>query len=279
LVLAAAVAGAQETAPRAWQQRLHTEIPVPVPLVPLESVNPFSTAVDTPPRLTAGEAPRKVPVSGRAIVAAYVDAKGQCLGAVPLELPFPGLTSGLVEELSATRFDPARSGTAAQPSWTVVEITIGGKVKESTVTDQNLELPDPSSPPKPNVPPPVSPSGNLVNLPYSSPAELTAVAIPRRLKVKVPSRETDILVRALVHVTVDGLPDRFVPLDLDPGFHAWFSTFLKSWRLEPAMRDGAPVDCWAIYSARATMRVSSLASTTFRAATDYSYSPSEIPPQ
>lgn len=279
LMLTAAVANAQEAAPRAWQQRLHTEIPVPVPLVPLESVNPFSIPVDSPPRLIAGEAPRKVPVSGRAVAAAYVDAKGECLGSVPLELPFPGLTSALVEELSATRFEPARSGTANLPSWTVVEISIEGKVKESTVTDQNLELPDPSSPPQPNVPPPVSPSGNLINLPFSSPDELTAVANPRRLRIKVPSREADVLVRALVHVTADGLLDRFVPLDLDPGFTAWLSTFLRSWRLEPAMRDGKPVDCWVVYNARATLKVSSLESTAFRAATDRSYSPSELPSQ
>jgi len=273
LVAVAVVASAQNAAPRAWQQRLHTEVPVPVPVVPLESVNPFSTHVDSPPQLIAGAAPRKLPVSGEATIAAYVDAKGECLGAVPLDLPYPGLTSALVEEFRATRFEPARGGSTAQPSWTVVEITIGGKVKESVVVDQGLDLPDPSIPPEPNVPPPVSPSGNLVNLPFTPLGELTSVASPRRLKVKAPSRDADVLVRALVHVTAEGRGDRFVPLDLDSGFNAWFSTFVSSWRFEPALRNGQPVDCWVVYSARASMKVSTLVSTAFRTLPDRTYSP------
>jgi hypothetical protein len=273
LVTAAVAAAAQDTAPRAWQQRLRTEIPLPVPVVPLDSVNPFSIPLDSLPQLMGSEAPRKVDVSGQAVAAAYVDTKGACLGAVPLVLPFPGLTTALVDEFQATRFEPARIGTTAQPSWTVVNIRIEGKVKESVLSDQTLEAPDPASPSSPVSPPPVSPSGNLVNLPFTSAADLTAVAAPRRFKLKVPGRPTDILVRALVHVTPDGRCDRFVPLDLSSGFDAWLSSYLNSWRLEPATRDGAPVACWVVYSARVEIKLSALQSTSFEATTERTYSP------
>ncbi len=45
--------------------------------------------------------------------------RGECLGAVPLDLPFPGLTSVIVEELTGKRFDPALVGATAAPSWVV----------------------------------------------------------------------------------------------------------------------------------------------------------------
>jgi hypothetical protein len=279
LLVAAVAAMAQDTAPRAWQQRLRTEIPLPVPVVPLDSVNPFSSPLDSLPTLMASEAPRKVDVAGEALAAAYVDAKGECLGAVPLVLPFPGLTSALVDEFQAARFEPARIGTTAQPSWTVVKIKVEGRVKESIVSDETLEAPDPVSPSTPVSPPPVSPSGNLVNLPFTPAADLTAVAAPRRFKLKVPSRPTDILVRALVHVTPEGRCDRFVPLDLSPGFDAWLSSYLNSWRLDPATRDGEPVACWVVYNARADIKLSALESTSFDSTLEPTYSPDPVTAQ
>lgn len=277
LVMAAVTAAAQSTTPRAWQQRLRTEIPLAVPVVALESVNPFSMPLDTLPQLVASEAPRKVDVSGQALVAAYVDAKGDCLGAVPLVLPFPGLTTALVDEFQATRFEPARIGTTAQPSWSVVKITIEGRVKESVLSDETLVAPDPTVPPSQVVPPPVSPSGNLVNLPFTPATELTAVATPRRFKLKVPGRPTDLFVRALVHVTPVGRCDRFVPLDLNSGMDAWLASYLNSWRLEPATRGGEAVDSWVVYNARADIKLSGLESTSFEASTEPVYSPDLVP--
>ena len=55
--------------------------------------------VDETPTVTQAVAPRKVDIRGVATVAAFVDAKGVCLGAVPLELPVPGLTASIVEDL------------------------------------------------------------------------------------------------------------------------------------------------------------------------------------
>jgi len=279
LVTSAVAAAAQDTAPRAWQQRLRTEIPLPVPVVPLDSVNPFSIPLDSLPQLVGSEAPRKVDVSGQALAAAYVDAKGDCLGAVPLVLPFPGLTTALVDEFQATRFEPARVGTTAQPSWTVLKITVEGRVKESVLSDETLEAPDPASPSSPVVPPPVSPSGNLVNLPFTPADELTAVATPRRFKLKVPGRPADVLLRALVHVTPSGRCDQFVPLDLSSGLNAWLSSYLNTWRLEPATRDGEPVACWVVYNARAEIKLSGLESTWFEATSERTYSPDPAPPQ
>ena len=163
-VLVATTAVAQSASNRAWQQRLEVEIPLPVPLVELQSINPFASIVDEPPTVTQATLPRKVDVRGPATVAAFVDAKGVCLGAVPLELPVPGLTSALVEELTGTRFEPATAGTAPQPSWVVLEIMMEGKVKQGEVIDQTLEMPDPATPPAPFVPVAMSPPGNLRDL-------------------------------------------------------------------------------------------------------------------
>ena len=97
--LVATMAAAQSASSRAWQQRLDVEIPLPVPLVELEAVNPFAVEVEETPKVTQATAPRKVDITGAATVAAFVDAKGVCLGAVPLELPVPGLTAAIVEAL------------------------------------------------------------------------------------------------------------------------------------------------------------------------------------
>jgi hypothetical protein len=273
LALLAVSVSAQEVASRAWQQRLHAEIPVPVPMVTLDPSNPFATPVDSPPQLLGGTAPRKLAVSGRATVAAYVDTKGECLGAVPIDLPFPGLTSVLVNELRDARFEPARSGSTPQPSWAVIAITMTGKVKESEVVDQAFELPDPSYPEELKHPPRMSPSGNLAKLPATPSGQLSAPATPRRLNIKVPGRDADIVLEALVHITAEGRCDRFVPLDVDPGFHGWLSAYLATWRVEPAMRHGSAVDSWVVYTARAQMKLSGLESSAFRTAADQSYDP------
>ena len=136
---AASGAMAQSASSRAWQQRLQVEIPLPIPMVELESINPFTTDVDKPPVLLGSTAPRKVNVSGIASVAAFVDAKGECLGAVPLELPMPGLTSSLVQELTGSRFEAATAGNAPQPSWVVLEIAMEGKVKDPTIVRTGIE--------------------------------------------------------------------------------------------------------------------------------------------
>jgi len=276
LVLAAAGCWGQEATTRPWQQRLHTEIPLPVPMVTLSPTNPFSVSVDSLPTLLGSTTPRRLDVSGVAIAAAYVDAKGTCLGAVPIELPFPGVTSTLVDALREARYDPGRIGNASQASWTVVEVSIGGKVKESEVADHTIELPDPADPPQQRQPARVAPPGNLQDLPAAAPLELTARAAPRRLKLKVPAQETDVPMQALLHVTAEGRCDKFVPLNVDAGFHRWLSAYLASWQLEPATRDGEAVDCWIVFSARVSMKLASLESTTFRISDDRTYDPNPI---
>jgi len=278
LVALAATAGAQHAGPRAWQQRLQVDIPLPVPLVSIEAANPFASAIDEPPHLATATAPRRLDVTGKAVAAAYVDAKGECLGAVPLELPFPGLTSALVDALTGSRFEPAHSGTVAKPSWSVIEVSILGKVKESSIVDQSLELPDPTAPPEPSVPERVSPSGNLVNMPTTPANELSSLAAPKRVKVKLPGRDTEFTLKALVHLTAEGRCDRYVPLELDSGFERWLSAFLATWRANPATRDGEPVNAWMVYTARVQLRLSGLESTTFRALTDRTYDPNDEPP-
>lgn len=242
-------------------------------MVELESVNPFAAPVDQPPKVLQSVPPRKVEVSGIATVAAYVDVKGECLGTVPLELPFPGLTSPLVEELTGSRFDAARADDVPKPSWVVLDIVMQGKVKESELLDQLLELPEPASPPEPNTPVAMTPPGNLRELPAIPQAELSVLASPRRIRVHAPGREEEVHLRALVHITETGRCDRYVPLELLDGLNPWLSAYLASWRVQPATIDGVAQASWVEYSARVRMKISSLDSTNFRVVRDRDYTP------
>ncbi len=271
--LAASGATAQSASSRAWQQRLEVEIPLPIPMVELESINPFTANVDEPAVVLGSTAPRKVDVRGIATVAAFVDAKGECLGAVPLELPMPGLTSSLVQELTGSRFDAATAGNSSRPSWVVLEIVMEGRVKEATVVDQVLEMPDPEVPPVPSKPVAMTPPGNLRNLKATPHDQLTTLATPRRIRVNAAGREDEIHLRALVHITEEGRCDRFVPLDLFDGLNPWVSAYLATWRVQPATVDGAAKATWLVYSARVRMKLSGLDSTTFRVIRDREYSP------
>jgi hypothetical protein len=273
--LAASGATAQSASSRAWQQRLEVEIPLPIPMVELESINPFTANVDEPAVVLGSTAPRKVDVRGIATVAAFVDAKGECLGAVPLELPMPGLTSSLVQELTGSRFDAATAGNSSRPSWVVIEIVMEGRVKEATVVDQVLEMPDPEVPPVPSKPVAMTPPGNLRNLKATPHDQLTTLATPRRIRVKAAGREDEIHLRALVHITEEGRCDRFVPLDLFDGLNPWVSAYLATWRVQPATVDGAATATWLVYSARVRMKLSGLDSTTFRVIRDREYTPDQ----
>lgn len=264
---------AQSAPPRAWQQRIEVELSLPVPVVELASVNPFAIAVDQAPSLVASTPPRKLDVRGVAVVAAYVDPDGRCLGGVPLELPFPGLTQPILEELTATRFDPAVSSRGPVGSWVVLGIGMEGRVKDSTVGSPTFELPDPASPPEPAPPLQVAPSGQLLRVPFEPQGSITTMASPRRLRVKADARETDVPVRALLHITAGGRCDRFVPLNLEPGLHPWLSAYLATWRLEPASRDGQPHEAWVVVSARARLELSSLESTGVQVLRDRSFEP------
>ncbi len=275
VLLFASAVSAQTSANRAWQQRLSLEIPLPVPAVELESVNPFALPVDTPPKFLTSAAPAKVPVAGPAVIAAYVDAKGECLGAVPLDLPFPGLTSVIVEELTGKRFEPALVGAAPAPSWVVMQARLEGRVKESQAAEPQFTPPDPTTPPIPSQPSTISPSGHLLRLPVTQTADLTSLASPKRFKIKAPGQEAGIVISALVHVTSGGLCDRFVPLDLPSGLTPWLSAYLDTWRLEPATRDGQPVESWVIYSGRVQLKISGLNSTEIRVLADLTYDPFE----
>lgn len=277
LVLAPLV-HAQSGTPRAWQQRIDIEIDLPVPVVALESANPFAIPVDQPPRLTNSIPPKKLDVEGMASIAAYVNAKGDCLGGVPLELPFPGLTTSILEEIKGVRFDPAKTGDTTVGSWVVLGLPVVGRVKESSVGSPTFELPDPTSPPEPATPLRAAPSGLLLRAPFAPQSELTTFASPRRLKVKAPGQELDIPVRALVHITAGGRCDRFVPLNLEPGLHRWLSAYLATWRLDPAQKDGAPHEAWAVWSARAQLKLSGLDSTGVTVLRDRSFEPPSTEP-
>jgi hypothetical protein len=269
---------AQSGAPRAWQQRIAVTVDLPVPIVALESSNPFAIAVDQPPRLLTSTPPKKLDVQGTAVVAAYVDPKGDCLGGVPLELPFPGMTQSILDELKSVRFDPAKTGDGTVGSWVVLGLNIVGRIKETSIGGPTFEFPDPTAPPVPTTPLQAAPSGLLLRAPYEPQSSLTTFASPRRLKMKAPTQDADISVRALVHITSGGRCDRFVPLNIESGLHRWLSAFLATWRLDPALLDGAPHEAWVVYSARAQLKISSLDSTGVNLIRNRSFEPPSTEP-
>lgn len=270
----AGVVSAQTGPRRAWQQRLEVKVPTAVPLVALEATNPFASPVDVGPALLTAVPPRKLPVAGRALLAAYVEPKGECAGAVPIELPFPGLTGELTSELMRTRFNPARVGAETVASWTVLEITLAAKVKESAVTEQLIELAEAEKPPRQISAEPRYSAGRLAALPAAAHSELTSVAVPKRLSVRSSGGDNEVAIKALVHVTEDGACDRFVPLEVPSGLTSWLSAFVASWRVEPARRGDEPVDCWLVYTARVRIQLGSISSTSVRVLPNQRFSPS-----
>ena len=89
LLCLASTAYAQSGAPRAWQQRVAVTIDPPVPIVALESANPFAIAVDQPPRLVTSTPPKKLDVQGEAVV---LEAEVVLAGAQVFD---PGFFTGL----------------------------------------------------------------------------------------------------------------------------------------------------------------------------------------
>jgi len=267
------VTAADQAGSRAWQQRLELEMPLQLPLLQLSPDNPFAVALDRVPERREATPPRKLAVTGRAVVAAYVDGNGACLGAVPLEVPFPGLTAGIVAGFADARFEPARVGKVPQPSWVVVELLIEGTVKEAGLVTERLEVPDPVRPPEPAVPVQLTPPAQLASLPFAPAETITSPALPKRIGVKVPGREVEAPVRALVRVSPSGRCDRYVPVELDSGLEPWLEAFLASWVLDPGQREGAPVEAWVLYTARARLELSSLSSESYRVLRDRTYVP------
>jgi hypothetical protein len=273
LVLTALSAAAQEPGARAWQQRLAVAMPIVLPMVTLEPVNPFAEAVEVPPTLLQATLPERLDVTGHAVVAAYVDGDGQCREAIVLEQPFPDLVTPLVAELKDTRFEPARVGAQARPAWVVLEVGFASEVRTATVIDQVLQMPDPTAPPAPASPLASAPPGRLAELPAADPATLTTLPSPRRVRVRVPRHQADVGVRLMAHVTADGRCDRFVPLELDGGLVPWVATYLASWRLDPARSGGAPVASWVVWTARFGLDLATLKSDEVKVLRDRLFSP------
>jgi hypothetical protein len=252
-------AAAQEGT-RAWQNRLEADIPLPVPMVELQPVNPFSRSLDETPKLHSHTPPRKLDIRGKAEIAVYVNESGDCPGAEVQHSPFPRLTSSLIEDCKSTRFEPAKVGKNPVPTWSVLEVTLSGRIKESSALNQELSVPDPISPPQPAQTAQVSASGSLTGLRTTDPGSLTSQINPRRLRIRIPSREQSVPMRALVHITAEGRCDQFVPLEVDSGLIPWLSAFLATWNLEPARSQGEAVDCWMIYTADIQIKFATLSS-------------------
>ncbi len=273
LLLAAPWADAQPADSRAWQQRLEVAIPVPVPVVELETVNPFAADLEVAPKLLAARPPDRMDLRVHAAAAVYVDADGEGRGAVPLELPFPGVAAELVGELTGSRFEPARIGQQAQPSWPVVELLLAGRITSGIVLDQRLEQPDPAAPPQPSPPTRIAPPGNLAGLPAAEPARWTTPPVPKRVRVRLGGREAEVSLRALVQIEADGTCSRFVPLDVPTGMRSWLGAYLATWKLDPARDGSGPVTAWATLTARVRFDLAKFTTEAARVAADRVYDP------
>ncbi len=274
IVLLALSASAQENRVRAWQQRLHVDEPLPVPILAVRAVNPFSVPLDVPPALGSATTPRKLRVSGVARVAAYADANGLCPGVVPLRLPFPALTEAIVEGFRKTRFRPALVGRTPRPAWVVLDVTLSGKIKDVILSGERLTLPSPGQPPVPTLEHQPYPPGRLRTLPAADPASVTMPPRPKKVRIRVPGRRLEVALRALVHIGTAGRCDRLVPLDVPSGLVGWLRAYLATWRVAPAQRSGQPVACWVVYHTRAIIKFSKLSATAVRVVPGVTFTPS-----
>ncbi len=275
-LLSVASTSAQDADKRAWQQRLSVRIPIAVPAAEVTAINPFSTRLSVVPELIQSTPPRKFDVRGTAVVAAYVDYRGECQGAVPLELPYSGVATFLVQEFEKTKFEAARRGQNYVPSWVVVSVPLETRVKEATIRNQGFELPDPELPAVPVGPTRMEPSGHLRTLPATNPSILTSKAAPRRFHFRTRPRTRNITIVSLVHVTAEGICDRYVPLEMDTGMKDWFEAFLGTWRFDAAKRGDESVDCWMTYTATVAIETSSIKSDGTRVLRDRVYSPEAV---
>lgn len=278
LLLLCGISSATDTPTRAWQQRLKVEIPLPVPELELAAANPFVAQVDGMPRLKASTPPAKTHVAGRAVIAAYVTNQGECSGAVPLDIPFPGLVSSLISGVRDSKWIPAHTGDIPRSSWAVVEMNVESRVKEATIIHQEFAFPDPGTPPaaiEPSLPPP---SGRLLALQAAPHSELSSLAKPKRIRFRAPSGEHTVSFQSLVHITPEGRCDRYVPLIPNTGLNRWFSGFLATWRMDAPVDDGQPTDVWLVYTARIRLKFSSFSSTSARVLSDRTYPPARDEP-
>ncbi len=270
--------GVGAAGPRAWQQRLQVAVPLTLPYVELEPVNPFARRLEVPPRLLAATVPEDLEVGGTALVAVHVDANGDCREAVVLELPFPGFASPLITELKAQRYEPARIATTAEPSWSVLEIQFSSEVKSGRVVDQALELPDPAQPPAVVDPFATMRSDRLAALPATDPERLSSRATPKRIRVRLPRREVEVGVRLLLHVNESGRCDRFVPVELESGLEAWIGAYLATWRFDPALVEAQPVAAWVTWTARLAVDLGTVKSREFKLVRDRDFAPGPLTP-
>lgn len=273
LPLLCGTAGASNHMIRAWQQRLKLELSLPVPRVELAAVNPFVAVVDELPGLLSSTLPTKLRISGGAVVAAYVNNRGECPGAVPLELPLPGLTSSLIDAAQKGRYEPAHSGDIPHSSWVVMEIGLESRVNKPVVIHQEFAFPDPQNPPDEIIPVLTPPSGQLLRRHAVPHEELTSLAKPKRIRFRAPAGERTISFQALVHISPEGRCDRYVPLLSNSGLDRWFSAYLATWSLDVPMNEGVPTEVWLVYTARIRLKFSSFSSTSFRVLRDRDYSP------
>lgn len=253
-------------------------MPLPVPQVELAAANPFVAQVDEMPRLKTSTTPEKVDVAGQAIIAAYVTNQGECTGAVPLEIPFPGLVSSLISGVQDGKWEAAHSGDIPHSSWVVLAVNLESRVKEATILHQEFAFPDPQNPPAAIEPALPAPSGRLLSLRAAPHSKLSTLAMPKRIRVRAPSGERTASFQCLVHITPEGACDRYVPLIPNTGLDRWFSRYLGSWHLEAPVYEGQPTGVWLVYTARIRLRFSSFSSTSFRVLSDRDYPPPSTEP-
>jgi len=207
------------------------------------------------------------------VVAAYVNHQGECKGAVPLEIPFPGMVASLMSGVQDGKWNAALSGDISRSSWSVVEINLESRVKEATVISQEFAFPDPQTPPAAVTPALPPPSERLLKLPASPHSELSSLAVPRKLKIHASSGARTVSFLALLHITPEGSCDRYVPLIPNTGLKRWFSAYLASFRMSPPLDGGEAAEAWLVYTARIRLNFSSFSSTSFRVLSDQEYPP------
>ncbi len=270
-VLLLAASAAPAAAQRPWELKVDLAVPLPVELPAVPALNPFASAVSTPPIQAATPLDEKAPVRLPVSASVYIDASGKCRRAVFTGLPLPGLAPELVETLTDTSFNPGRSAGSAVPTWVTVGLDLAGRIDEGRVVRVVTARPDPAVPPIPESEPRPVPEATDLQLAAVPAAQLDEAPSPRRFHVRVPGRTWRQSVRLLAEVTPAGRCSRVVFLSCPEGLRPWLLRSLASWTFQPAGGAEGPVAAWTRVDAELEVKMSSLRAEALRVSRTSAY--------
>lgn len=272
VITVALLVGAPVLAEKPWETRLDLVVPIPVELPAIQPVNPFFTAVSTPPVMTRAPLREKWSASFPVTVAAYVDSSGSCRRTVPVHTPWGGLGPELQAVFAATSFTPGRSLGGPVATWLPATVDLSGRIERGRVLSIQVTMPHPDTPPEAD-PAPAPPVEERDLGMQAVPVErLDQLPAPKRFRIRLEERSWRENVRLLVEAGVTGKVERVVFLSCPEGLRGWLLASLSGWAFQPAQGgDGTPLVAWALVEATVEVTVDRLTGDSLRVSRETVY--------